>query len=50
MNFLSPGSAKMGGELGWLFSVLAPEFEETMINAEIGNISKILKLNLDSTF
>lgn len=39
-----PGSAKMGGELGWLgLGVLAPEFEETMINEEIGNISKIFE-------
>lgn len=39
-----PGSAKMGGELGWLgLGVLAPEFEKTMINAEIGNISKIFE-------
>ena len=41
----------MGGELGWLgLGVLAPEFEETMINAEIGNISKIFETQFDSIF
>ena len=41
----------MGGELGWLgLGVLAPEFEETMINEKLVTFLKFLKLNLDSTF
>ena len=36
-----PGSAKQGGDLGWLGKgVLAPEFDETMLNSEIGEISQ----------
>ena len=39
-----PGSAKQGGDLGWLGKdVLAAEFEETMINSEIGVISKVFE-------
>ena len=39
-----PGSAKQGGDLGWLGKgVLADEFEETMINSEIGVISEVFE-------
>jgi peptidyl-prolyl cis-trans isomerase SurA len=39
-----PGSAKQGGDLGWLGKgVLAPEFEETMLNSEIGEISEVFE-------
>ena len=39
-----PGSAKLGGDLGWLgMGVLADEFEKTMIESEIGIISEIFK-------
>ena len=39
-----PGSAKQGGDLGWLGKdVLAAEFEETMINSEIGVISEVFE-------
>ena len=39
-----PGSAKIGGELGWQGKgVFASEFEETMINSEIGNISSVFE-------
>ena len=39
-----PGSAKLGGELGWLGKgVLAPEFEQTMLESEIGELSDVLQ-------
>ena len=39
-----PGSAKIGGELGWQGKgVFASEFEETMIKSEIGNISSVFE-------
>ena len=39
-----PGSGSQGGELGWLGKgVLAPEFEETMINMNIGEISPVFE-------
>tara|TARA_B100000900_G_scaffold183794_1_gene155904 strand:- start:440 stop:1033 length:594 start_codon:yes stop_codon:yes gene_type:complete len=39
-----PGSAKQGGDLGWLGKgVLADEFEETMINSEMGVISEVFE-------
>jgi peptidyl-prolyl cis-trans isomerase SurA len=39
-----PGSAKNGGELGWLgMGVLAAEFERTMIDIELGKISEIFQ-------
>lgn len=39
-----PGSAKLGGVLDWLGKgVLAPEFEETMISAEIGTLSDVFQ-------
>ena len=35
-----PGSAKLGGDLGWLgLGVLASEFEKTMLETDIGVIS-----------
>jgi peptidyl-prolyl cis-trans isomerase SurA len=37
-----PGSASLGGELGWLgLGVLAPEFEKIMIEIPIGEISEV---------
>ena len=39
-----PGSAKQGGELGWLGKgVLAEEFEKVMIESSIGDVSKIFQ-------
>jgi peptidyl-prolyl cis-trans isomerase SurA len=39
-----PGSASLGGELGWLGKdVLAPEFEQVMIEIEVGKISPIFE-------
>ena len=39
-----PGSAKLGGDLGWLGTgVLAPEFEKTMLESEIGIISQVFQ-------
>ena len=39
-----PGSAKLGGELGWLGKgVLAPEFEQTMLESEIGELSDVFQ-------
>ena len=39
-----PGSAKKGGELGWLGKgVLADEFEKTMIESEIGATSEVFQ-------
>ena len=39
-----PGSAKQGGELGWLGKgVLATEFEKVMIESSIGDVSKIFQ-------
>tara|TARA_X000000368_G_C23057850_1_gene724883 strand:+ start:5335 stop:6573 length:1239 start_codon:yes stop_codon:yes gene_type:complete len=39
-----PGSAKLGGDLGWLgMGVLAPEFEKTMLETEIGIISQVFQ-------
>lgn len=39
-----PGSAKKGGELGWLGKgVLASEFEETMLKTEIGILSDVFQ-------
>ena len=39
-----PGSGSQGGELGWLGKgVLAPEFEETMINMNLGEISTVFE-------
>ena len=39
-----PGSAKLGGDLGWLgMGVLADEFEKTMIESEIGIISEVFQ-------
>jgi peptidyl-prolyl cis-trans isomerase SurA len=39
-----PGSAKQGGELGWLGKgVLAAEFEKVMIESSIGDVSKIFQ-------
>ena len=39
-----PGSAKLGGELGWLGKgVLAPEFEKTMLESEIGELSDVFQ-------
>ena len=39
-----PGSAKKGGELGWLGKgVLADEFEKTMIESEIGKVSDVFQ-------
>ena len=40
----SPGSAKLGGELGWLGKgVLAPEFEQTMLESETGELSDVFQ-------
>ena len=39
-----PGSAKLGGDLGWLGKgVLADKFEETMLASEISEISEVFK-------
>ena len=39
-----PGSAKLGGDLGWLGKgVLADKFEETMLASEINEISEVFK-------
>ena len=39
-----PGSAKLGGNLGWLgLGVLATEFEKTMTESDIGVISEIFE-------
>jgi len=39
-----PGSASLGGELGWLGKdVLAPEFEQVMIEIEVGKISPVFE-------
>ena len=39
-----PGSAKLGGDLGWLGKgVLADKFEETMLASEINVISEVFK-------
>ena len=39
-----PGSGSQGGELGWLGKgVLAPEFEETMINMNLNEISPVFE-------
>ena len=39
-----PGSASLGGELGWLGKdVLAPEFEQVMIEIEVGKISSVFE-------
>jgi peptidyl-prolyl cis-trans isomerase SurA len=39
-----PGSAKKGGELDWLGKgVLAPEFEQTMLQTEIGILSDVFQ-------
>ena len=39
-----PGSAKLGGELGWLGKgVLAPEFEQTMLESETGELSNVFQ-------
>ena len=39
-----PGSAKLGGDLGWLgLGVLASEFEKTMLETDIGILSKVFQ-------
>ena len=39
-----PGSAKLGVELGWLGKgVLAPEFEQTMLESETGELSDVFQ-------
>ena len=39
-----PGSAKLGGDLGWLgLGVLASEFEKTMLETDIGAISEVFE-------
>lgn len=39
-----PGSAKKGGDLGWLgMGVLADEFERTMIESDINEISEVFE-------
>ena len=39
-----PGSAKLGGDLGWLgLGVLASEFEKTMLETDIGVISEVFE-------
>ena len=39
-----PGSAKLGGDLGWLgLGVLASEFETTMLETNIGEISDVFQ-------
>ena len=39
-----PGSAKQGGDLGWVgLGVFAPAFEETMLATEVGTISEVFE-------
>ena len=39
-----PGSAKQGGDLGWIgLNVFTPKFEETMLSTEIGTISEVFE-------
>tara|TARA_Y100000996_G_scaffold318675_1_gene254811 strand:+ start:754 stop:1995 length:1242 start_codon:yes stop_codon:yes gene_type:complete len=39
-----PGSAKLGGDLGWLgLGVLASEFEKTMLETDVGVISEVFE-------
>ena len=39
-----PGSAKIGGDLGWMgLGVFTPTFEEIMLNTEIGTISEVFE-------
>ena len=39
-----PGSAKIGGELGWMgLGVFTPTFEEIMLNTEVGTISEVFE-------
>ena len=39
-----PGSAKQGGDLGWLgLGVLATEFENTMLETDIGTLSDVFQ-------
>ena len=39
-----PGSAKQGGELGWIgLGVFTPTFEETMLATEIGTMSEVFE-------
>ena len=39
-----PGSAKQGGDLGWVgMGVFTAEFEETMLTSEIGTISEVFE-------
>ena len=39
-----PGSAKQGGDLGWLgLGVLATEFENIMLETSIGNLSQVFQ-------
>lgn len=46
-----PGSAKQGGDLGWLgLGVTAPEFEETMTTSEIGVISEVFETDFGFHF
>ena len=46
-----PGSAKQGGDLGWLgLGVTAPEFEETMTTSEVGVISEVFETDFGFHF
>ena len=46
-----PGSAKQGGDLGWLgLGVTAPEFEQTMTTSEIGVISEVFETDFGFHF
>ena len=46
-----PGSAKQGGDLGWLgLGVTAPEFEQTMTTSEIGIISEVFETDFGFHF
>jgi len=46
-----PGSAKRGGELDWLGKgVLAPEFEKTMLEAEVGVMSEVFQTDFGFHF
>ena len=39
-----PGSAKQGGDLGWVgLGVFDPAFEETMLATEVGTISEVFE-------
>ena len=39
-----PGSAKIGGDLGWMgLGVFTPTFEEIMLNTEVGSISEVFE-------